>query len=217
MIAGLEEAARRAEQVEQREQARRKGGGSTLNAALHTDDTGRRWAMQVRLGIAGAVALIVAASWFMIWSANHETKDPRKLKAQTQAMITRLITTSSRLPGFSGDVTPATVQEALVKLIDSDLAEVNAAIASDKEHRKNGGQFRPRDKTLSEDADALNEMRQMRDAWGRPLVFSIDGDKLKIASTTNPGGGVAALEPVIVPLKKAGSTDAPPPAEPAQK
>lgn len=207
MIAGLDKVAERAAKLEERESAKRKAGGKMSDAAVLTDDTGRRWKRNVNLAILGTLLLAGLIGGAMFWWSNRQTVDPRKLRAETQETLNKFVAMGSRLKGFEeGEtITPEKAKDAFLKLVELDLKTLNEEIARDRERKKKDGQFRPPDRMMSSDLNSLTRLQSMKDGWGQPLVFSMaDADTVKITAPGKVSPGVEPLEPVNIRLRSAG-------------
>jgi hypothetical protein len=204
MIEGLDRVAERAAKLEEREEAKRKAGGRMSDAAVLTDDTGRRWKRNVNLAIISTLLIGGLVGGAMFWWSNRQTEDPRKLRAETQETLTKFMAMGNRLKGFEdGDsITPEKARDAFLKLIESDLKTLNDEMARDKERKSKDGKFRTPDRMMTSDLASLTKLQTLKDAWGHPLDFSMaDADTVKVSSKGAPN--VEALEPVTVRLRAA--------------
>lgn len=194
MVAGLDEAVKRAEALAAREEAKRKSGGKlNANVALHVDDTGKKWALWVRLGIAVALVLGLAAGGFMIWSSNHTKIDPRKAVAETRDSMIELELAAKKMERFdaSDNITVASAKARLTKTLEGQLASVEKSIQKDRESG------RTPDKMLINKREFLKKLLTFKDGWDKPFDFSVSDNELTIRSVTQYEG---IHEPVKVPI-----------------
>ncbi|MGD0094027.1 MAG: hypothetical protein ABSE73_29305 [Planctomycetota bacterium] len=206
MIAGLEAVAKRAEEKEAREEARRKGGGKlAANVALHVDDVGNRWKRNVYLGIAAAAFLVLAAGAWMVYRTAHKDLDPRTGNADAHKMLSFLANIASRSDFLKeGEkITAQTVKGRLKDEIEANYKKVVEQIEVDHQKRIATGQgYRGPDPGLAKDKDWLEKLRPLQDAWGQPFKFELDGDTLKISAVGKKTPTATPPEPVVVPLRK---------------
>ena len=206
MIAGLEEAAKRAENLELREAARRKSGGSTLNEAMHIDDTGRKWKRMVNLAIVAGVLLALGAGGVLMYMHSRKGNEtPRELLADTLAMLRDLGSHGAKMKLFKPGETVAVAQakEHLLKSINNDLedilAEINKGRGVDKTGKATNPFFMPDKKTVAV-RDSLIRLKEFKDAWGAPFLFEMgDPDTLKITATTKISSG--GLQPELINVR----------------
>jgi len=205
MIAGLDKVAERAEKIEAREEAKRRAGGKlNANEALLNDDTGKKMSHMVYASIFIVIAGIAALGIFLFYMANREIKDPRKLRAQTQETLTKLVALASRIKPFEeGDsITSDKVKSAFIQIVDGDLKIINEEIAKDKVRRANGDKFRTPDRIMSADFAAISRLHKMQDGWGKPLEFSMaDADTIKVTAAPIKEPGIEPLEPVTIRVR----------------
>ena len=198
MVAGLDEAVKRAEALASREEARRKSGGKlNLNEALHVDDTGRRWTRWVQLGIVLVVIGLCVAGGLMLYGANHRALDPRIALAETRASLSDLEITAKKMDHFEpGEaITPEAVKSRMQKIFDGQLDSITKSLQKDRDAG------RTPDKSLLNKRDEIKKLEQFKDGWGAPLVFAINGDELRISSATQAKD--LPSEPVKVNLRAA--------------
>ncbi|HEY3321882.1 MAG TPA: hypothetical protein VGP72_15545 [Planctomycetota bacterium] len=215
MVAGLDQVVKRAEKVEAREEAKRRSGGKlNANLALLTDDTGRRWTRMVRLGITAVVLAVMGFIGLIVWLEARKPVNPRAQRAQTERTLAKLLAVAATLPGFKDgeEITPQKAKDAFTTVIDAQIKSLDDQIAAGVQTADN--RWANRNKILKQDQDEWKELRKLEDAWHKPLVFTIDTDIVKIACSTNPGAGLAPLDPITFSLragKQAPPPDAPPP------
>lgn len=197
MIAGLDAVAERAEKLEQREEAKRRaGGGMALNEAVHVDETGSRWKRNVIIGICLAVAAVVIGGGLMMYFSWRTVRDPRELVAETYKMLTEL---SARAAGLrtamdAEKITADSAREWLQKQIETDYQNTLKSIETD---RKNNSKYSIPNAQQRKQCDWLEKMRTLKDSWGDPFVFEIDGETLKISSKR---GKTSTGEPLLVTI-----------------
>ena len=203
MVAGLDEAVKRAEALANREEAKRRSGGKlNANVALHVDDTGKKWALWVRMGIAVAVVAVCAAGYFMLYKSNHVELNPRVKLAETRdALNTLEIAAKDMQPFESSDApTAQTAKERLRKSLDAQLDVVKKSIQKDRDSGRNP------DKALINKREFLEKLMQFKDGWDKPFEFSVTGGELAIRSTSQAEGVPA--EPVKIRITgSAGKTE----------
>ena len=200
MVAGLEEAAKRAEQQEAREEARRRAGGRmSANVALKVDEVGKRWKRQVNIGIAAAVLLVLTALGLMLYLTVHKRVDPRVGNADAQMMLA-VLDGIARWPGFFKDGETVTAEKAKERLKEEVEAAYNRVLEKIESNHKRPG-FNKADPGLAKDKELLEKLRLFQDAWGQPFVFEIEGDALKISAIGKKTAAATPPEPVIIPLR----------------
>ena len=198
MVAGLEAAAQRAEKAEQREQAKRKGGGHNLNTALHVDDTGRRWSRIVILSLLGAVLLLGGGTALAIYISNHKSVPVERGNQETRAELRDLGMIAGQLKGFDPDekLTVEKVRDQITASINAKIDEVRARIKSQEDVH------RPPSSQDIEEKDELNALLKYQDPWGQPFQFSLaDDDKLTITAKGKPEFG-HPIDPVVLKLRR---------------
>jgi hypothetical protein len=208
MIKGLDEAAKRAEKLEEREEAKRRAGGkANLNDALKVDDTGRRWARVVNLIIVGSILFLMAAGGFMMYSANKTELDPRAGNAEARQLLSKLMSFGNRIKKFKeGETfTADEAKQRIVAIIDDDLKILNDQIDKDKERKAKGGaKYEAPRGMLTKDRDALAQLRKLKDPWDQPITFSMaDADNLKVSAVGKKAAGTEPPEPVIINVRVA--------------
>ena len=192
MIEGLDRVVERAEKLEQREQAKRKGGGHSINQAVHVDDTGRRWTRMVYglifliiLGVAGGAA-------FLFYMEKRQGKSPRELTDRTRYMLIDLETAGARMKLYSAgeNVTPEQARDRIRETVEADLNEIQKQIDKERGVSKDGKEIK--NKFVSIDAGTLKakerlaELVLLKDAWGKPFEFTLPKpDTLNISSSNN--------------------------------
>src|ERR1043165_8953907 len=203
MIAGLDEAAKRAEALAAREEAKRKSGGKmSANLALHVDDTGRKWSLWVRLGIVAVLAVAAAAGWWMYTADKRHKVGDREGLELTRKDLKDLGRSVELMDLFKEgeSISVQDVKERLRKRLDADLEAVKARIARDRATGRNP------DRPAADLRDQLERQLNFKDAWGKPLEFAVEGDELSISSTSTAKAG--ELFPVRVRIR---STPSKPP------
>ncbi|HLX61978.1 MAG TPA: hypothetical protein VKX17_11915 [Planctomycetota bacterium] len=211
MIAGLDEAAKRAEALAKREELRRKSGGKmAANIALHVDDTGRKWALWVKLGIAAILIGGSAIAYYLIYAANHHVVTPREAREKTAQALIFLDKTATLMEPFkdSDQLTAASAKERVRKHLEEDLDKVKVTLARDFKAGRNP------DKRAVEERDFLIGLLAFKDGFGKDLEFGVEGDDLTIASPSKFEGD--PLEPVKVRVRE-GKADKPDKAEKSSK
>jgi len=211
IIEGLEEAAKRAEHSEAREEARRKsGGGMNLTTALHVDDTGKRWSRNVMLLIFGSVAAISALIGGMIYFGNRTVQDPRDLSLQSRNMLSSYVIYAQKIKAFKPDetITADAVKDRIKELLDGEIksltSEIDREIAKRKalyEKDKNSAINGPKvTGGLIKDRETRERLASFKDALRQPFVFTIpDGETLQMTAPTIPK--TEPIDPVTVRLK----------------
>jgi hypothetical protein len=198
MVAGLDAAAQRAEKAEQREQAKRKGGGHNLNTALHVDDTGRRWSRIVILTLLGLTIFIGGSVALAIYISNHKSIPVERGNQETRQELRDLGLIAGQLKGFDPDekLNVDKVKERLTAAINAQIEEVKARIKSQEDvHRPPGS----RD---IEEKEELNTLLKYEDPWGQPFQLTVgDDDKLTISAKGKPEFG-HPIDPVVVKLRR---------------
>lgn len=185
MIAGLDEAAKRAEALAVREEAKRKSGGKmSANAALHVDDTGRKWSRWVQLGIAVLVLAGGAVGGWMFYSANRQKIGERAGLEITRADLNDMARSVESMEQFKEgeSITVQGAKERLHKRLEADLETEKSKIARDKAAGRNP------DRRSVEQRERLERQLTFKDAWGKPLDFSVEGDDLIVRSTSTVKG-----------------------------
>jgi hypothetical protein len=206
MIKGLDEAAKRAEKLEEREEAKRRAGGkANLNDALKVDDTGRRWSRVVNLIIVGTILFLIAGGAFLVYSANKTVLDPRVGNAEARQTLSKLMGYANRIKKFSEDeaITADAAKQRIVTIIDDDLKLLNDQIDKDKERKAKGGaKYEAPRGMLTKDRDALAQLRKLTDPWDQPITFSMaDADNLKISAVGMKAPGTEPPEPITVNVR----------------
>lgn len=222
MIKGLDEAAKKAEKMEEREEAKRRSGGKmSANAALLTDDTGRRWTRATNLVISGAIAAVVIGGLILMWLANREPIDPRTGNEQARRDLIELSLRAKRIKPFeeSEKITEAAFKERLLLQIDAELKTVEDAIEKDRQKRKDTkSSGAPRDSRLFRDQRELQRLREFKDAWGQPFVFKMaDADTVTVTAKGKTGKGYTPPEPVAISNLRGGKPSNPGAAEKPEK
>jgi len=201
MVAGLDEVAKRAEQLEAREEAKRKAGGRmSANVAVKVDEVGSRWKRWVNIGIVAAVTLVLTALALMLYSSSHAKLDPREGNAEAHKMLQALASLASS-PSFFTEGETITAEKARERLKEAVEAQYNEVLERIKP-KPNGGPFQRPDPGLVKDREWLEKLRSFKDAWGQPFVFEIEGETLKISAIGKKTAAATPPEPVIVPLRK---------------
>ncbi len=198
MVAGLEEAAKRAEALAAREAAKRKSGGKmSANVALHVDDTGSKWSMRVRLGIAAAVLLVGSACGFMYYKATHSSIDPRVALNETRQSLADYASDAKMMPQFTPgeSITAQAAKDRIQKNMESQLESVKKTIAAD------AASSRTPDKSLLQRRERLEKRLHFKDGWGTPFDFSVEGEDLLIRSVSKYEG--LSNDPVKVRVRGA--------------
>lgn len=197
MIAGLDEAAARAEKLEKREEAKRKGGGNTLNTALHVDDTGKKWSRMVLLSLAGVIALVVLIGAGMIYLSNRKSLSPAEGNQLTRQWVRDLGLIAQKMKPFELDEKPPLdkVKERLTEGINAELDDVKATIKAQEDVH------RPPSSRDIEWKEELLELQKYQDAWAQPFMFNLDDDKLTISAKGKSEPG-RSIDPVIVKLPR---------------
>jgi len=207
MIAGLDEVARRAAALEAREEAKRKGGGKlSANVALQVDDLGNRWKRRVNIGIAVTIALVLGSLALMVYLTVHQKLDPREGNADAHRMLTGLAGLASR-PDFFKEgekITAQSAKERLKEELEAAYSKILDQIERDRISRKEKGEkYREPDAGLAKDRDWYEKLRHLRDAWGQPFIFDVEGDTLKISAVGKKTPKATPPEPVTINLRKA--------------
>lgn len=190
------EAAKRAEALAVREEAKRKSGGKlNLNVALHVDDTGRKWTRWVQLGIALALVAACIVGGMMLYGANHEKLDPRRALAETRSLLSDLEITAKRMDRIDAGeaITVASAKSHMLKALDTQLDAIKKSLQHDKETG------RTPDKALVQKRDEIEKLKQFKDGWNKPFEFAVNGDELEIRSTTKVADFTS--EPVKINLR----------------
>jgi hypothetical protein len=198
MVKGLDKAAERAERQAQREEEKRKAGGKVaVNKAVLNDETGSRWSLKVKLGIAGAVALVALVGGIMFFIANHKSVDPKIAQRETHDRLVRYEKLySPRMPPYSMEDTPTPEQfwERLTKFVEEDYQNELKTADKEKEMRK----------VVSPDVRAnikrLEGDRTMKDASGK--VFALEKgpeDSVIVKTTHGPEDSVQIPIPRLKP------------------
>jgi len=200
MVAGLDQAADRAAKLEARESAKKKAGGRvSTNVAVRVDETGRRWAWKVRLGLAGAAVAVIVLIGALVYRANRSVLAPREGNEQARRDLLDLkMTIAPRMKLFAEDetITSEMAKQRLVQTIDDELAVVLAQIKTDTENR------RPAGTQTTQRRDWLRKLRDLKDAWGQEFTFKMtDADTVEISATGKTESGSSALTPVMINLR----------------
>lgn len=192
VVSGLNEAVKRAEALANREEAKRKSGGKlNANVALHVDDTGKKWAFWVRMGIAATVLLACAAGGYMVWKSNRAEINPRVKVAATRDALNDLEIAAKNMDRFEGsDPTAQAAKERLKMGLDKQLAAVEESVEKDRKMGRNP------DKALMNKREFLKNLMQFKDGWGKPFEFSVTAGELAIRSTSQAEG--VPTEPVKI-------------------
>ena len=192
MVAGLDAAAKRAEKLDARESAKRKGGGGTLNVALHVDDTGSKWKRMVVLSILGTVLFIVALGAFALWFSSRKSISPEEGNGVTREMLRDMVLIAAQMKPSDADekMTPEKAKAHLTEGIKAQLADVLERIKQDGEshHPTTGSTF--------EEKHELENMLKFEDAWGVPFTFAVDGEKITVTAKGRPDSKGRTIEPV---------------------
>ena len=196
MIAGLNEAADRAEKLEKREEAKRKGGGNTLNTALHVDDTGKKWSRMVLMSLLGVVALVVLIGGAMIYFSNHKSLSPAEGNQVTRQWVRDLGLIAQQMKAFDPDEKPSLdkVKERLTSAVNAQIDEVKSRIKAQEDVH------RPPSSRDVEEKDELLALLKFQDAWGQPFQFNLEDDKLTISARGKSESG-RSIDPVVVKLR----------------
>src|SRR5581483_1096590 len=154
MIEGLEEAAKRAEKLDAREAAKRKGGGSTVNTALHVDETGKQWSRMVLFWLIGTVLFVFLVGALLIFLSSRTKISPEEGNAATSNMLRTLqldiVPSMKPIPPEE----PITAESAKAHLTEGIQAALNKIL----------------------------DMIKFQDPWGSPFQFSVEGDKVTVAA-----------------------------------
>ncbi|MCY3024370.1 MAG: hypothetical protein NTW87_35790 [Planctomycetota bacterium] len=201
MVAGLDEVAKRAEKIEEREEAKRRAGGKMdANVAALVDDTGARWKRRTNIFLGTVLAVVLIGGGLMMYFANRRVVDVREGNAEARRMLTELSLRAGRLALPAGDtLTAASAKRQLLEQIAADLKRIRDDM---KPRPGSPGKFAPPSPQLQKERDWLEKMEMLRDAWGQPLAFEVvGGDTLKITAIGKASGKSAPPEPVTVRLR----------------
>ena len=190
MVAGLEAAANRAEKLDAREAAKRKGGGTTLNVALHVDDTGKRWSRIVLTSLVLTVLFVFLAGALMIFLSSR-TKIPAEEGNSTTSNMLRdiaLIGTNFKITRDE-KVSVESARAHLTEAIQAELEKTKDQIKSDEEVHH------PPSATTIEWKHELEAMLNFQDAWSAPFQFAVEGDKVTITAKGKTDAKGRAVEP----------------------
>ena len=199
MVAGLDQAAARAEKLHSREEQKRRGGNKmSANVALHVDETGKRWTRRIILGALGILllgGLIVTA---LIYFSNRKEIPARVGNEEARRALGDLVIIVAKMKLFEEGET-ATVEEVKKRILaktEEELKLLEEQIERDAENR------RPRDVTAVKTRESLRKLREMKDAWGQPFEFTmIDEDTLQVKAKGRREEKADSLAPVKVRVR----------------
>lgn len=198
MIAGLDAAVKRAEAQEQRENAKRKGGGKIdQNTALHVSDTGVRQTRMIVVGIVIFVLLMAGIFGAMFFYSNFKSIDPHKGNEATREWLGNLKYICEKMKRFADDdsITIEKAKERVIETIDARIKVLDDEIDLAKNNQRP-----PNLRSLEEKRD-LVKVKEFKDPFGQPFEFKLDGDKLQITARGKPESK-GAPSPIVIELKK---------------
>jgi hypothetical protein len=213
MIAGLDEAAKRAEKMEAREEAKRRAGGRmSANIAVLVDDTGQRWKKAVNVGILVTVAAVLIGGGTMMYYSNpwRQKLDPRAGNIEAGKMLSELKARAEGLRGASDadSLTAETARERLQKEIEVNYKSVcdqieRAHDAATANGRKN---WNP-DPMIVRDRAWLEKLKDLKDPFGQPIEFKLEGDTLVIGAKGTTASGTKPPDSVRIRLRGKGPAE----------
>jgi len=211
-IAGLEEVAKRAEKLAEREEIKRKSGGKmNANIALHVDDTGKRWQRYVLMGIFAVLVVGGAVTWLLVKKANTKIVPDRAAAAETEGILNGLARQAELMKHFdeSESVTEKTVKERLKESCEAMLAKIEEDMKKDARAKRNP------DPRLISDRHFMEKLMTFKDGWGKPVTVTIvENDYAEFGSSGKFQG--TPIDPVKVKVRS-GSTPAPEKSEEPKK
>jgi hypothetical protein len=206
MIAGLDAAVRRAEAQEQRESARRKGGGKIdQNVALHVSDSGARSTRLIVVGIVVFVVLMACLFGALVIYSNYQPLDPHKGNEMARDRLGNLKFLCEKTKKFEDDetITLDKAKARILETIDARLKALNDEIEANRKQWEKDKNTRPVNVRVIEEKKDLEQTREFKDPFGQPFQFQLNGDKLQITAKgkyDSKGGSLPA--PITIELKK---------------
>jgi hypothetical protein len=194
-VKGLAEVAKRAEKQAEREAVRKQAGGKLIaNAAIHIDNTGRRWSLWVRLGLAAALVLVCLVIGLWINSALHPTLPPREATEKARKELITLSNVLAKFKPFEEDevITPEKARQRLLGTLNTELA---ATVKRLEEWEKRTG--RP-NLEYAATRDELTKLLDLKDPWDNDLVININNSKTMEISVA---GRDDIMKPITVDVR----------------
>jgi hypothetical protein len=206
MIKGLDEAAKRAEKIEAREEEKRRSGGKmNANVALHADETGTRWKRMVNVVLIVAALAIIGTGGTLFYLANHKKVNPREINAEARQMLSQLVGIANRIKPFeaSETITADAAKRKMLDVMDADIKNYDEQIQKDKERIEKTKSKETQRSMIRKDREAIARLRELKDGLGQPFIFEMAGaDTLKMSAKGSNGDGATPPEPVTVKLRK---------------
>lgn len=197
MIAGLDEAVRRAEAQEKRETARRKSNGRIdQNTAIHVSDSGNRTTRMIVVGAVALVVLLACVFGAFVFYANYKSIDPVKGNETTREWLGNLKYICEKMKRFADDDS-ITLDKAKTKVLET--IDARLKVLDDEIDTATNNHRAPNIRALEEKRD-LVRVKEFKDPFGQPFLFKLEGDRLQITARGRPDAK-GAPSPIEIELK----------------